>query len=485
MGGTRALQGVAMRLARSNVGVALSGDASYPERLARDTQAPPVLFYTGAAGMLREIASRPRVCIVGTRSATGYGRKVAFELGRSLSLEGVSVVSGMALGIDAAAHRGAIAAVEAVGVMKGAGAAGCAAPPFAGSDDLTNDAPWPVGTVGGAGPPLAERSRQKRLDQLHAGATAGAAPPLAVVATAPEVCYPMENADLAADLAAAGAIISELPPGGTLERWRFVDRNRIMAGLSDVVIVVESHEAGGALHTVRFAERRNVPVAAVPGTVYAAASRGCNMLIREGRARLVAGVDDVMSLLGELGVKSGRRELAERQVGRRQPKQERRPKQLSRPKGEARPERLSRPVPRPCEGVSEVPDGPAVSPGPVHPGGVVHPGGAANPPASADPAGAAHPEGAACPPVPANSSSVVQPEIGEVASRVMSVLTFEAQSLEEIVLLAGMPVGTVALCLEELASEGVAREAMGSWTLDCVGNAFRGSCLSGSRPFVM
>jgi DNA processing protein len=132
----------------------------------------------------------------------------------------------------------------------------------------------------------------------HAGALAAdAAPPVAVVATGLDVVYPRRHASLWRRVAAQGAILSEYPLGTRAQAWRFPARNRIVAALADVVVVVESHVRGGSLYTVDEAERRDRPVLAVPGPIRSAASRGTNDLLADGRPP----VRDVADVLLELG----------------------------------------------------------------------------------------------------------------------------------------------------------------------------------------
>jgi DNA processing protein len=213
------------------VGICALGSAGYPARLRDDPHPPAVLFSQGDLAAL----ARPTVAIVGTRRCTTGGAGVALELGRDLAAAGVCVVSGLALGIDGAAHRGALAA---------AGAA-------------------PVGVVGCG------------LD----------------------VVYPRRHADLWHEVARAGALVGESPLGAPPEPWRFPARNRIIAGLADLVVVVESPRAGGSMLTVDQADARGVDVMAVPGSVRSAAAAGCNDLLAEGRAP-VRDVDDVLVALG-------------------------------------------------------------------------------------------------------------------------------------------------------------------------------------------
>jgi len=181
-----------------------------------------------------EALDRPRVGMVGTRRSTGYGRDVARELGRDLAQAGVAVVSGLAAGIDGASHEGALAA------------------------------------AGG--------------------------PPVAVVGSGLDVAYPRHHRALWRRVAEAGVVLSEAPLGARPEPWRFPARNRIIAALSQVLVVVESHAAGGSFHTVRAAAERGVPVMAVPGPVRSPASAGTNHLLSEGCAPACEAADVVVAL---------------------------------------------------------------------------------------------------------------------------------------------------------------------------------------------
>ena len=219
------------RHVQAGVGVAVPGGAGYPEALVQDPEPPAVLFSLGAPDVL----AGPRVAVVGTRRCTRYGYEVARDLGAQLASAGVAVVSGLAAGIDGAAHRGAL--------------------------------------------------------------DAGAAPPIGVVATGLDIAYPPGHRVLWAEVAAAGTLLSEAPLGTRPARWRFPARNRIIAGLADVVVVVESAAAGGAMHTVDEAVRRDRPVLAVPGPVTSPASLGTNRLLREVAAP-ACDADDVLVALG-------------------------------------------------------------------------------------------------------------------------------------------------------------------------------------------
>ena len=183
----------------------------------------------------------PHVAIVGHAPLHGRRRRVrARELGRELTDAGVAVVSGLALGIDGAAHRGVL---EAGG--------------------------RPVGVVGCG------------LD----------------------IVYPSRHRELWQQVREAGVLLSEAPLGVRPAAWRFPARNRIIAGLADLLIVVESHAAGGSMHTVREADDRAIPVMAVPGSVRSRASEGTNQLLADG----CAPVRDVMDVLVALGLSTATR----------------------------------------------------------------------------------------------------------------------------------------------------------------------------------
>lgn len=223
------------RCEQLDVGVVALGSPAYPSALADDPEPPVVLFHRGTPEAL---TPTPRVAVVGTRRATGYGLRVAAGLGRDLASAGIVVVSGLALGIDAAAHRGAVA-------------------------------------VDGADP-------------------------LAVVAAGLDAPCPVRNRDLARQVADRGAVLSEVPPGVPGARWRYPVRNRILAALADAVVVVESSGGGGSMHTVRAALERDCPVMAVPGPVDSPASEGTNELLVDGAAP-VRDAQDVLVALGHPG----------------------------------------------------------------------------------------------------------------------------------------------------------------------------------------
>lgn len=220
------------RYQRFDIGVWSQLD-EYPVALDEDPHPPAVLFWQGSTSALKH----SKVAIIGTRNCTYEGRSIARRFAAELSEAGVSVVSGLALGIDGAAHKGALSV--AVG-----------------------------------------------------------APSIAVVGSGLDVVYPKRNGDLWHQLKKKGLLISEAPLGAQPEPWRFPARNRIIAGLADLVLVIESHESGGSLLTVNEASERGVPVMAVPGSINNPAARGSNALIADGCAPACSTLDvlDALSM---------------------------------------------------------------------------------------------------------------------------------------------------------------------------------------------
>jgi DNA processing protein len=237
------------KFAGRGVRVTWRGHPSYPVALANDPQPAGVLFWRGELGHLE----RPCVAIVGTRRATPDGRSIAFEMGRDLAAAGVCVVSGLALGIDGSAHAGALSS-------RGDG---CGSTSQLGSRD----------------------------------ANAAPAPPAGVAASGVDVPYPRRQTRLWEEVAQIGVILSETPPGRPAQAWRFPARNRIIAALSRMVVVVESHQAGGSLITAEAAILRGIDVRAVPGPVRSPASAGSNQLLYDGPAP-VRNAQDVLDGLG-------------------------------------------------------------------------------------------------------------------------------------------------------------------------------------------
>ncbi len=205
----------------------------YPERLRDLADPPAVLHVLGEVGALEP---RDRVAVVGARRASPYGLDVARGIGRGLSIADVPVVSGLAMGIDSAAHTGAL-----------------------------------------TGP----------------GCTIG------VLAGSAHVPYPAGGRRLHAAVAARGAVISELPPGAGAQRWCFVARNRIIAALAEVTVVVQATDRSGSLTTADFAAELGRAVGAVPGIVTSRLSTGTHQLIKAG-APLVADASDVLELLADM-----------------------------------------------------------------------------------------------------------------------------------------------------------------------------------------
>lgn len=224
------LDAVLARLDREGVHVLTVDDDAYP-RLLREIHAPPSVLYT--KGTIVPDDDRA-VAIVGTRRATRYGLDVAARLAGDLARAGVTIVSGLARGIDGAAHQ---AALEAGGRT------------------------------------------------------------IAVFGTGIHEVYPPQHRHLATRIAESGALLSDYAPDRTVEAANFPARNRIIAGLSLGVIVVEAPARSGALITADFAGDQGRDVLAVPGPIFSAASAGCNQLLRDG-ARVVTSAQDVLDELG-------------------------------------------------------------------------------------------------------------------------------------------------------------------------------------------
>jgi DNA processing protein len=227
------------RLGDAGIVAACSHSPRYPP-LLRDLSDPPaVLFGCGRCEALSLLAEEPAITVVGTRRASPYGTEVAYALGRGLGASGVPVVSGLALGIDGTAHRGC-------------------------------------------------------LD--------GGGVPVAVVASGPDVVYPRRHRSLHERVREAGLVLSELPPGTDPYRWSFPARNRIMAGLARMTLVVEAADPSGSLITAEFAKDLGRCVAAVPGRVTSSLARGTNNLLKDG-ATPISGTEDVLDELFGVGVR--------------------------------------------------------------------------------------------------------------------------------------------------------------------------------------
>ena len=217
-----------VELADSGMEVVFRGEGGYPEHLARWEDAPDALFVRGG------LPAEPGVAVVGTRRCTAYGREIAARYGAAIADAGWTLVSGLARGIDGAAHRGTVAS-------------------------------------GGVG--------------------------VAVLGCGLDVAYPREHRRLGEDLVSlGGGLVSEYPPGTRPDGWRFPLRNRIIAGLCRAVIVVEAAVTGGALITATLAMEYGISVFAVPGDVDRETSVGTNLLIRDG-AHPVLDPDDLIEEL--------------------------------------------------------------------------------------------------------------------------------------------------------------------------------------------
>ncbi len=208
------------------------GDDMYPELLARIAGPPAQLYVNGDP----EIMHLPALAIVGSRNPTTGGAQTAFEFARHLGATGFCIVSGLAQGIDAAAHSGALAA---------------------------------------------------------------GAPTVAFLGHGIDRVYPAANRDLARDIARRGALVSEFPLGTAPGRALFPQRNRLISGLCLGTLVVEAARRSGSLITARLAAEEGREVFAIPGSIHNPLSRGCHQLIRQG-AKLVEAADDILSELAPL-----------------------------------------------------------------------------------------------------------------------------------------------------------------------------------------
>jgi DNA processing protein len=214
--------------------VLIPGDLDWPDGLSDLGVHQPVALWTRGRTELLAGPLGNRVAIVGARAATGYGEHVTIEIATGLTERGRSVVSGAAYGVDGMAHRATLAA---------------------------------------------------------GGNT------IAVLAGGVDRYYPAGHDALLQRIAEFGLIVSESPPGTPPTRWRFLQRNRVVASISAVTVVVEAGYRSGSLNTAGHANALGRPVGAVPGPVTSAASVGCHRLIREGQAQLVTNAEEVEELL--------------------------------------------------------------------------------------------------------------------------------------------------------------------------------------------
>jgi DNA processing protein len=221
---------------RLHVRIVVPGDDEWPVGLDQLDDPPLCLYVRGSADLGVLDGS---VAVVGSRAATAYGLHVAADLGEGLVGRGVTVVSGAAFGIDAAAHRGALA---------------------------------------------------------------GGGPTVAVLARGLDRAYPQAHEGLLRAVQEQGAVVSELPLGWAPYRQRFIARNRIIAAMGVGTVVVEAGLRSGSLNTARVARKLNRHVAAVPGPVTSVQSAGCHQLLRETDATLVTDTAEVLDLMGRLGI---------------------------------------------------------------------------------------------------------------------------------------------------------------------------------------
>jgi DNA processing protein len=229
MRSTDLLQHTWERLHSAGMRVLTWDDPAYPRRLKEINQPPPVLYLRGELSDSDQWA----VAVVGTRRITSYGRQVTLDLAAGLARQGITVVSGLARGVDGVAHQAA----------------------------------------------------------LDSGGRT-----LAVLGSGVDRVYPPEHRRLAEQICAHGALVSDYPPGTEPEASNFPPRNRIISGLSQAVVVIEAGDKSGALITAAFASEQGREVFAVPGSLYAPQSKGANMLIKEG-AHIFVDLHDLLETL--------------------------------------------------------------------------------------------------------------------------------------------------------------------------------------------
>lgn len=220
--------------------VIVPGDELWPVQLADlGLQEPLCLWWRGNEQPFP--TARQAVALVGSRDSTSYGASVTGDLAYTLAQRGYTVVSGGAYGIDAQAHRGALSG---------------------GSADM---------------------------------------PTIAVMAGGVDRFYPSGNEELLRAVSTQGAVIAEVPPGSAPTRYRFLQRNRLIAAIASVTVVVEARWRSGALNTAHHAETLGRAVAAVPGSVHSANSAGCHRLLRDGGAVCVTDAGEIAELAGAMG----------------------------------------------------------------------------------------------------------------------------------------------------------------------------------------
>lgn len=228
------------RAAQAGLELICRCDHDYPAVLWALPSAPAVLHVAGNLDRFADLAEQETVAIVGTRRPSSYGLDVARTLARDLAASGVAVVSGMAFGIDSAAHEGALSA---------------------------------------------------------GGAT------LAILPGGAERAHPASQSGLYRRITATGCAVSELPPGRKVWRWMFPARNRLIAALTAMTLVVEADHGSGALITARWTETLGRPVGAVPGRITAPQARGPLELLKRG-AHPITATQDVLDVLFGVGIRS-------------------------------------------------------------------------------------------------------------------------------------------------------------------------------------
>ncbi len=223
------------------------GDPSYPSALQGIKNPPKQLYCCGDVDIMKEKC----VAVIGSRTSTVYGRRTAQAIGRCLAAAGVTVVSGMATGIDTSAHEGA----------------------------------------------------------LEAGGKT-----IAVLGCGPDVCYPPENRVLMSEIQRHGLIVTEYGPGTPANRYHFPNRNRIISGLCEATVVVQARNRSGSLITAELAAEQGREVFAVPGNIDSQYNLGNNKLIKEGATPLIC-TDDILDYLGicSMDEEDAKQRLSERE----------------------------------------------------------------------------------------------------------------------------------------------------------------------------
>ena len=223
------------------------GDTDYPQLLLQTADPPPLIYIKGR----RELLNCPALAIVGSRNATAQGVANAEDFAHALSDAGITIVSGLAIGVDAAAHRGGLA---------------------------------------------------------------GAASSIAVVGTGLDVVYPARNRNLAHQLAAQGALVSEFSLGTPALAANFPRRNRVISGISRGCLVVEAALQSGSLITARLANEQGREVFALPGSIHSPLAKGCHALIKQG-AKLVDSANDILEELNLGAITPAAREVPALEAG--------------------------------------------------------------------------------------------------------------------------------------------------------------------------